>query len=85
MATKLTLTLDENTLRIAKLYAKKKGLSLSAIIESFLKALSKEGSENSYKEEVPPSVKKLRGSIPLPRDADYKTVLTDALIKKYKE
>lgn len=44
MNTKLTLTLEEDVIQRAKKYAKKKGRSLSDIIETYLKIITSEES-----------------------------------------
>lgn len=80
MTTKLTLTIDEDVIKIAKTYAHRKGRSLSDLIESYLKILT---SATSNEEDFSPRVKKLMGTIKLPRDFDYKKNLADELTKKY--
>ncbi len=40
MTTKLTLTIDDSVILIAKKYAKQKGKSLSDIIENYLMSLT---------------------------------------------
>ena len=81
MTTKLTLTIDDSVISVAKKYAKNKGKSLSDIVENYLMSLtSKENSE----EEISPRILKLMGSIELPKDFDYKKELTKGLSKKYK-
>lgn len=81
MTTKLTLTIDDSVITIAKKYAKDKGKSLSDIIENYLMSLtSKESKEDS----ISPKVLKLMGVIKLQQDFDYKTELTKGLSKKYK-
>jgi hypothetical protein len=81
MTTKLTLTVDKNVIESAKVYAKKSGRSLSALIENYLKALVlKEKSEKDFS----PKVKELLGSIKLPKDFDYKTELQKVIAKKHR-
>ncbi len=81
MTTKLTLTIDDSVISIAKKYAKTKGKSLSDIVENYLMTLtSKEDKEDA----ISPKVLKLMGVIKLPKDFDYKTELTKGLAKKYK-
>ena len=81
MTTKLTLTIDDAVISVAKKYAKNKGKSLSDIVENYLKTLtSKESKENT----VSPRILKLMGVIELPEDFDYKKALTSGLAKKYK-
>lgn len=42
MHTKLTLTIERDVIKRAKKYARRKGRSLSDIIENYLKAITKE-------------------------------------------
>lgn len=81
MDAKLTLSIDKDVARRAKVYAKTKGRSLSDLVENYLKLLTKnsaiEGTDFS------PRVKSLLGSVTLPADFDYKKELADSLAKKY--
>jgi hypothetical protein len=81
MTTKLTLTIDESVITIAKKYAKNKGKSLSAIVENYLMTLS---SKEKTEDPISPRVLKLMGKIDLPENFDYKKELTKGLAKKYK-
>jgi len=81
MSTKLTLTVDKLVIEKAKKYAKKKGRSLSEIIENYLKAITDE--QQSEEIEISPIVKSLKGSFKMPKDFDYKKELTEVLTKKY--
>ncbi len=81
MVTKLTLTMEDGVINSAKKYARKKGKSLSDIVENYLKSIA-EPEETEGK--LSPRVSKLMGSIKLPEDFDYKKELGAALIKKYK-
>ncbi|MFY8108025.1 MAG: DUF6364 family protein [Bacteroidia bacterium] len=80
MNTKLTLTIEDSVISVAKKYAKNKGESLSHIVENYLKSLST--SEVSNKE-ISPRILKLKGSIKLPEDFDYKKSLSNAINEKY--
>lgn len=81
MTTKLTLTIDDSVISVAKEYAKEKGKSLSGLVENYLMSLT---SKEEKKEAISPKVMKLMGVIKLPKDSDYKEELTKALSKKYK-
>ena len=81
MQTKLTLTLDQGIIEQAKIYAKDKGRSLSELIENYLKVVLDDNQPNI---KLSPSIKKLKGSIKLPGNFDYKEELTEALSAKYK-
>lgn len=81
MDAKLTLSIDKEVARRAKVYARTKGRSLSDLVENYLKLLTKNSAvENT---EYSPIVKSLLGSINMPDDFDYKKELADSLSKKY--
>lgn len=81
MNTKLTLTIEQSVIEKAKSYAKKKGRSLSDIIENYLKAITMEKQDSEI--EITPIVKSLRGSFKAPAGFDYKKELKKSLTKKY--
>jgi hypothetical protein len=81
MNTKLTLTIEQSVIRRAKSYAKKKGRSLSDIVENYLKVITDKGMERDL--EITPLVKSLKGSFTAPPDFDYKKELTKTLSGKY--
>lgn len=80
MTTKLTLTIDDSVINAAKKYARKKGNSLSGIVENYLKSITTVGEAPIT---LSPKVKKLMGVVKLPDDFDYKKELGNALAKKY--
>lgn len=80
MTTKLTLTIEERVIRSAKKYAEKKGRSLSGLVESYLKTLS---ADDKVLNEITPRVRRLKGSVQLPVDFDYKKVLEENISKKH--
>lgn len=82
MNTKLTLSLDEQTIRAAKAYAQKEQTSLSAIVEAYLKVVSRETTSSP----LPPNslVARFKGVTELPADLDYRTVHADHLEEKYR-
>lgn len=82
MNTKLTLTIDDSVISIAKKYAKQKGKSLSDIVENYLMSLT---SSKDKEEEISPRILKLMGTIKLPDNFDYKKELTNGLAKKYQK
>lgn len=81
MQTKLTISLDKQVIEQAKILAKKKGRSLSEMIENYLKVMVK---KESPTEEISADIKKLQGSVKLPADLDYKQALQQGLNKKYR-
>ena len=81
MNTKLTLTVEQQIIEKAKKYAKRKGRSLSDIVENYLKVITKEKDDSDI--EITPIVKSLRGSFKSPSDIDYKRELSKKLSDKY--
>ena len=80
MTTKLTLTIEERVIKTAKKYAEKKGRSLSGLVENYLKTLA---AEDSVINDTTARVRRLRGSIKLPPDFDYKRMLEENISKKH--
>jgi hypothetical protein len=78
MNKKLTISIDNSTIEKAKAYAKSSGQSLSEIIESYLKLISKK----TEKPVVSSKVSKLKGSIQLPEES-YKALLKQSISDKY--
>ena len=81
MDTKLTLTMEQSVIEKAKIYAKEKERSLSDLVESYFKAITKETKVETLK--GTPIVKSLKGSFHMPDNFDYKKELTKTLSEKY--
>lgn len=81
MDKKLTLSLDDAIIKRAKGYAKSNNISLSKLIESYLKMLTK---QKTISTEITPLVESLSGVISLDKDFDVKDDYTNYLIEKYK-
>lgn len=81
MTTKLTLTIDDSVIAMAKSYAKQTGKSLSDIVENYLMSLT---SKEKKEEEISPRIMNLVGAVKLPKDFDYKKELGKAIAKKHK-
>ena len=80
MTTKLTLTVEESTIKRAKSYAKNTGRSLSELIENYLETLV---DQNNDKEQLSPKLKRLVGVVKLPEDFDEKKELNDYYVNKH--
>lgn len=65
----------------AKNYAKSNNISLSKLIESYLKTLTKQKRNST---EITPLVESLSGVINLDKDFDVKDAYADFLVEKYK-
>ena len=79
MDTKLTLKLEEAVIEQAKRIARKRGTSLSKMVENYLKSLA---DPEEKKEEITPLVSSLSGVIRL-EEQDYRKSYTDYLTDKY--
>jgi hypothetical protein len=80
MNTKLTLNIDKKTIDKAKYYASSQHISLSKLIEQYLKSLS----SNSHEEFiVAPITKELGNIIKNKTKINYKNAIEDFLISKY--
>ncbi|MDP5228945.1 MAG: DUF6364 family protein [Cellulophaga sp.] len=82
MDTKLTLKLNQEIIKKAKIYASNKQMSLSRIIESYLQSLTSENTETDF--QISPFVKSIATGTKIPIDLDYKKEYSDFLTEKYK-
>jgi hypothetical protein len=81
MDKKLTLSIDTSIIESAKNYAKSNNISLSKLIESYLKTLTQRKRNST---EITPLVESLSGVISLDKDFDIKDAYADYVIEKYK-
>jgi len=79
MLTKLTLTLDKETIKIAKEYAKRNNISLSGIVELYFKALS----SNARDYRISPITRELSGIASFSTTKSDKELLEEALNKRF--
>jgi hypothetical protein len=83
MQTKLTLTVDQEVIELAKEYARDNAKSLSSIVEEYLKSLSSRNASKS-KRKYSKLIWELKGSVKIDSSkVDYKELLEDALIEKH--
>ena len=80
MKSKLTLNVDKELAREAKVYARSRGRSLSDLVESYFKILTSK--ETDTQDDLTPKVKSLLGSIKVSQDFDYKTDLSDKILNR---
>lgn len=84
MNTKLTLTIEDTIIESAKNYAKSKHISLSSIIENYLKILVKNDAQKIDDDiEISPLIKSMQGKVKVEGNFDYKKELVKALEKKH--
>ena len=82
MTTKLTILVEEETIKRAKKYSAQTGKSLSKIIETYLDSVTLP--QQSKTKKFSPRVKRLMGSVKLPKNFDYKTTVEEAVKEKFK-
>ncbi len=81
MDKKLTLSLNQEVIEKAKLYAFSNNVSLSKLIEAYLSSLTNAKGGDT---KITPLVKNLSGVIDLPEDFDERDAYSDYLTDKYK-
>ena len=84
MNIKLTLTIEEEVIQIAKEYAKEKGQSLSGMVENYFKLITRDR-RRIEPEKLSPRIQRLRGILKTDDPIDYKKVLAEELSKKYED
>jgi len=81
MATKLTLTMEYETIQKAKSYANINGISLSKMVEQYFKGIT--SNIPSDKDTIPPITKELSGYAKISTAKSDKEMLIAALENKY--
>jgi hypothetical protein len=81
MTKKLTLTMDDKVIRMAKRYAKANGRSVSELVESYFKLIIRP--DNGQPVELTPLVKSLMGCFKTSKNFDYKQILRRGKIKDH--
>lgn len=82
MAAKLTLTLNKNVIDLAKDYSKANNISISKLVESYLKAIT-QNSVKSKTESIPPIISSLSGIARKADNISDKDLLAKALTEKF--
>ncbi len=78
MTTKLTLSIDEEKVRKIKRISKKRGRSVSKLVEDFIDKIDKDDTSEKL------DIMKLKGAFGKgPKNFDWKKERTEYLIKKY--
>lgn len=78
--TKLTLSVDETVVEVAKRIAEANNTSVSAMFSQFVQSLAASRARGG---KTGPLTRKLSGIMELPPKPDYKELVTDALSDKY--
>ncbi|MDP2385374.1 MAG: DUF6364 family protein [Bacteroidota bacterium] len=79
MITKLTLTVEKSIIEKAKSYAKQTGRSLSELIENYLESITQDNKD----QKISPKLKRIVGSVKLPKDFDEEKELRSYFEKKH--
>ncbi len=82
MSTKLTLTIEKETIDIVKEYSKEKGQSLSEMVENYFKLITVDRRQIEP-EQLSPRIRRLRGIIKPNEKLNHKEILEEELSKKY--
>lgn len=84
MTTKLTLSVDAQTVAKAKRYAKKRGTSVSKLFEDHIEALT-QGKSGQHADPMK-SLKRLRGVAKgaIPAHVNYKDAIADIITERYR-
>ena len=83
MNTELTIQLEDNLIHEAETYARVKNVSLSEMIESYLRLITSV-KQPKKDVEITPLVKSLSGVMDLPLEFDYRIEYKEHLAQKYK-
>jgi hypothetical protein len=78
---KLTLSIEEPVVEKAKQIAETNQTSVSAMFSQFVQSMA---AADARPAKIGPLTRKLTGFIKLPPRKDYKDLVTDALMEKYK-
>ena len=84
MTTKLTLSINERTVQRAKILSRKRGKSISRIVEEYLDSISeKEEQKENPMTEIREVISKYKGKITLPADGNYNKMVRDSKYEDY--
>ena len=85
MTTKLTLSINKEVIKNAKELSQKSGISISQMVENFLKQSIKFHPEKKIlkKEELPPFLKKMYGAVKTKDKREYKDVYQNYIAEKH--
>lgn len=78
--TKLTLSIPQKEIALARKKAKARGTSISAMFAEWVRA---ENPSESVKHKIGPLTRSISGIINLPKDFDEKEMMTEILAEKY--
>jgi hypothetical protein len=80
MTTKLTLSVEKQTITDIKLLAKEQGTSVSAMFERFARSVTR---DSRPQPKIGPLTRRATGLLKLPRNKTARHVLEEALLERY--
>ena len=84
MTRKLTLSINEKTVQKAKRISRRRGKSISRMVEEYLNSIiEKEDKTTGPIEEIMEIMKKHKSKVPLPADGDYNKMVNDWRYEEY--
>lgn len=84
MTTKLTLSIDEETIKNAKRVSVIKGKSISKMVEEYLNSeIEKVKIKTNPMEEIERIISKHRSTLTLPKDGNYKKLIRELKYQDY--
>lgn len=85
MNTKLTLSIDKEVIQNAKFFSKKNRISISRMVENFLKQTIPVQPEKNIikKEDLPPFLKKMYGAVKVKDKREYRDAYRGHIIAKH--
>lgn len=83
---KLTLSIDKRLVAKVKKVARKRGTNVSAMFSHFIEALPNEDDApiSDSKTDLPPITRAAMGIVKLPRNANYRDLITKAMSERHK-
>lgn len=85
MTAKLTLSVDRDVIKKAKQFSQTNGISISQMVETFLKQTMQDESPKKIQkmEELPPVLKKMYGAVKTKDKREYRNVYRSYIEEKY--
>ena len=77
MATKLTLSIKEETVQRAKRISKKRGKSVSKLFEEYVNSMIEKENDANPLEAILKITREHKSKVPLPADGDYNKMVND--------
>lgn len=83
MTRKLTLSINEKTVLKARRISRKRGKSISRMVEEYLNSIVEKENKTDPIEEIMEIMKKHKSKIPLPADGNYNKMVNDWRYEEY--